>query len=128
MLTSVFFIGLAIILIMVSKVPVAIAMYQNGGYNNRYPRQQQSNLTGWGCRALAAHQNTLEGFPVFAAAIISGVILQVPEPLLMLVGGVYCLSRLLYIGFYLLNWHLLRSTVWGIGLVACLFPFLYPFI
>src|SRR4051812_21521355 len=52
-----------------AKVPIAIAMQRHGGYDNRNPRDQQKNLTGWGKRALAAHQNCFEVFPVFAACV-----------------------------------------------------------
>lgn len=33
-----------------------------GGYDNNHPRDQQAALVGWGKRANAAHNNTLESF------------------------------------------------------------------
>ena len=51
-------------LIYVSKIPVAIAMAKlDGRYDNHHPRAQQARLTGFGARALAAHQNAIEAFP-----------------------------------------------------------------
>lgn len=50
------------LLIFVARMPVAKAMKEQGGYNNHLPRQQQAQLTGFGARALAAHQNSFEAF------------------------------------------------------------------
>ena len=58
------------VLPMVAKVPVAMAMKQEGAYDNHLPREQQARLSGWGKRALAAHLNAFEAFPVFAAAVL----------------------------------------------------------
>ena len=58
-------------MILVTKAPVALAQSKEGrGYDNRNPRVQQSRLTGFGARALAAHQNMIEAFPVFAAGVL----------------------------------------------------------
>ncbi len=45
--------------------PVAFAMNKLDGYDNKHPREQQSKLTGFGARALAAHQNCFESLPAF---------------------------------------------------------------
>lgn len=51
--------------------PVARAMAEEGGgrYDNHHPRAQQARLTGFGARALAAHLNSIEAFPLFAAGV-----------------------------------------------------------
>lgn len=51
---------IAMVLPIVAKIPVAIAMNNAGGYDNNHPRAQQAKLTGFGARALAAHQNAFE--------------------------------------------------------------------
>ena len=39
------------------------------GYDNRHPGAQQHALTGFGARALAAHQNSFESLIIFAVAL-----------------------------------------------------------
>ena len=51
---------IAALLPILAKAPVAYAMNQLGGYDNKHPREQQSKLTGFGGRALGAHQNSFE--------------------------------------------------------------------
>lgn len=58
---------LAWIWVYLSKGPVAMAMNKLGGYDNRNPRAQQAELTGWGARATAAHANGFEAFAPFGA-------------------------------------------------------------
>ena len=59
------------LLIFIAKAPLARAMKQEGGqYDNHHPRAQQARLTGFGARALAAHQNSFEAFPLFAVAVL----------------------------------------------------------
>ncbi|HBY84354.1 MAG TPA: hypothetical protein DEO86_00605, partial [Colwellia sp.] len=65
---------LALLLPLLAKGPVAYAMAKLGGYNNNHPREQQSKLTGFGARALAAHQNAFESLILFAPAIILALV------------------------------------------------------
>ena len=58
------------LLIYVARMPVAKAMKEQGGYDNHLPRQQQAQLTGFGARALAAHQNSFEAFILFAVGVL----------------------------------------------------------
>jgi uncharacterized MAPEG superfamily protein len=58
------------LLIYVARMPVGKAMKEQGGYNNHLPRQQQTQLTGYGARALAAHQNSIEAFILFAVGVL----------------------------------------------------------
>ena len=54
-----------------AKIPVAMAMKdQPGGYDNNHPRAQQAALTGFGARAVAAHQNSFESLIIFSASSI----------------------------------------------------------
>lgn len=58
------------LLIYVARIPVATAMNEQGGYDNHLPRQQQAQLTGFGARAMAAHQNGFEAFILFAVGVL----------------------------------------------------------
>lgn len=109
----------AILSIMITKVPVAYAMnQQKGGYNNRYPRDQQAQLSGFGKRALSAHMNSIEALPVFIAGLFCALFFQAEASLintccLLFVGG-----RVLYTAFYWMDIHALRSLSWGVGFVS----------
>lgn len=111
----------AIVLLYLSKVPLAIAMAKEGGkgYDNRHPRDQQARLTGWGRRALAAHLNGFEITPVFAAAVITAHLFQADPWWSSVWAATFVLSRVIYVVSYLGDINLLRSTVWIIGLASC---------
>jgi uncharacterized MAPEG superfamily protein len=123
--TSFVCLTIAALLPYVAKIPVAWAMFKTpGGYDNRHGRIQQETLKGWGHRALAAHRNAFESFPIFAAAVLMA---QRPEVLaagwtswIDVLAVTFVSTRVLYNIFYLADWHLLRSTVWGVGMLATL--------
>jgi len=101
------------LLLILTKVPVGVAMYLiKGKYDNQNPRDQQSQLTGWGKRALAAHQNHFEAFPVFAAGVLLTQSLNIHSSR----TDHYCLTfiacRILFTIFYCINWDKLRTLTW----------------
>lgn len=114
-----------------SKMPVSIAQVVagNGRYNNAAPRTQQAKVTGWGQRALGAHQNSIEVFAPFAAAVtifmlrfglfmtvntenVAFAVLLIKE----CIG--FVALRIVYQILYLLNISYLRSIVWGAGVAV----------
>jgi uncharacterized MAPEG superfamily protein len=104
-----------------AKIPVAMAMKdQPGGYDNNHPRAQQAALTGFGARAVAAHQNSFESLIIFSAAIITALATQHVSDTIQNLAIVYLVSRIVYHTFYLLNWATLRSTIWSVSLIASL--------
>ena len=111
---------IAALLPYLSKIPVAYAMHKANGYDNRYPREQQAGLTGFGARALAAHQNSFESLLVFATAVITAIATQHVTITTQYLAVTYIVTRLLYHIFYLVNLSTLRSAVWFIGIVASL--------
>jgi uncharacterized MAPEG superfamily protein len=116
------------LLIYLAKVPVAKAMAAqgNGRYDNHHPRQQQARLTGFGARAQAAHENSFEVFPLFAAGVLmahtSGVIGWWPD----LLAIVFVVSRVLYLALYWYDFAWQRSLIWAVGLFCCLLLMLSP--
>lgn len=110
----------AALLIILTKAPVAVAQQKAGGYDNAHPRDQQARLTGWGRRALAAHQNQLESFPIFAAGALVASFAAVDQSTAGTLGLVYIAARIAYVICYLMNIHILRSIVWAIGIIASL--------
>ncbi|RJG09672.1 MAPEG family protein [Pseudomonas cavernicola] len=118
---------IAALLIYLAKIPVAKAMKEEGGgYDNRHPRAQQARLSGFGARALAAHQNSIEIFPLFVAGVLMAHVTQTHGNLVGLLAVLFVVSRVLYLFLYWNDKHQLRSLVWVVGLVCCLVLMLSP--
>ena len=112
---------IAAILIFVTKIPVAIAMARlDGRYDNSNPRAQMSRLQGFGARAIAAHQNAIEAFPLFAAGVLTALWAAAPMQWVEGLAILFVCARVVYMVLYWLDWSTLRSLVWTVGLVASL--------
>lgn len=116
------------ILIFLTKVPVAKAMAEEGGgrYDNHHPRAQQARLTGFGARALAAHQNSFEAFPLFAAGVLVAHVTQSQGVLVDGAALLFVLARVLYVVLYWVDLAWQRSLVWVVGLACSLLLMLSP--
>ena len=114
------------LLIYVARMPVAKAMKEQGGYNNHLPRQQQAQLTGYGARALAAHQNSIEAFMLFAVGVLMAHTTQTVGWLIDTLAIIFVIARIVYLWFYLADLPALRSPVWFIGLVCSLLLMISP--
>lgn len=108
------------LMILITKVPVAMAMAEDGGYDNRHPRAQQARLTGFGARALAAHQNMIEAFPLFAAGVLLVMVTGTTGFWASVLAVVFVGARIVYTIFYLGDFPILRSMTWGVGFAASL--------
>lgn len=108
----------AFILIYLAKIPVGMSMAKLGGYDNRNARDQQAKLTGAGKRALAAHLNSFEGFPIFAAAVIIAHLKGANPDTSSTLAILYVVSRVAYIAAYVGDRPTLRSSVWFVGMLA----------
>ena len=112
---------IACLLPYLAKIPVALAMSKEPkGYDNNHPRAQQALLTGFGERAVAAHQNSFESLIIFLAAALTALASQHVTPAIEGLAIFYLITRVIYHLFYLLNWAALRSSVWALGLIASL--------
>jgi len=97
-------------------MPVGKAQAEaSGGYDNSSPRTQQNNLSDWGARAVAAHQNQIESFPLFAAGILVAVVSGVDPTTAGYLGVAYLISRLIFIYAYVKDIATFRSMVWIVG-------------
>ena len=124
MTTLIWCLFIATLLPLLAKGPVAYAMNKLGGYNNHYPRQQQSQLTGLGARALAAHYNAFESLIIFAPAVLLAIATQNTGEYIGLLATVHVCTRILYNCLYLANINKLRSVVWGIS-TLCSFAIIW---
>jgi uncharacterized MAPEG superfamily protein len=107
---------IATLLPIVAKIPVAIAMHKHSGYNNNHPRAQQAQLTGFGARALAAHQNAFESLAVFAPAILLAIATNNTGTMIEQLAIVHVIARILYNIAYLFNIGTIRSLIWTVGI------------
>ena len=106
----------AALLHVITKFPVSAAQYaMPEGYDNDAPRDQMARLTGWGRRAIAAHQNQIEAFPLFASGVIVAHITGADPARADLIAVTWVICRLGYWGCYLANWSTARSAVWVAG-------------
>ena len=114
------------LLIYVAKIPVAKAMNEQGGYNNHLPRQQQAQLTGFGARALAAHQNSFEAFLLFAVGVLMAHTTQTAGWLIDALAIIFVITRVIYLLCYWVDLAWQRSLVWFVGLVCSLLLMISP--
>jgi len=111
----------AALLHVLSKLPLIVAMAREaGGYDNNTPREQQASLKDWGKRALAAHENQIESFPLYAAAILVAVSMNIKSGAVEYLAISYLVARVLYIICYVKDQASLRSVVWSIGFISSL--------
>ncbi len=111
---------ISLVLPYVAKFPLGYAMNKLGGYDNNHPRAQQAQLTGFGARALAAHQNSFEALSVFSSVVLAAIATQHTSFLIQVFAMVYIVSRVIYHIFYLMDLASLRTAVWFIGYLCCL--------
>jgi uncharacterized MAPEG superfamily protein len=114
------------LLIYIARVPVARAMKEQGGYDNHQPRAQQAKLTGLGARALAAHQNSIEAFALFAVGVLMAHTTQTQGFLIDWLAIIFVLARVAYLGLYWADMAWQRSLVWVVGLVCSLLLMVSP--
>jgi len=103
---------------LLAKGPLAFAMNKLGGYNNNHPREQQSKLTGFGARALAAHQNAFESFIIFAPAVLLAIITNNTGEFIVQLAVIHVCARVAYNVLYLMDIDKLRSLVWFVATIS----------
>lgn len=109
---------IAIILPIVAKLPLAMAMIKDNGYNNRYPRDQQKSLVGFGARAKAAHENSFEALLMFAPGVLAAISVNSVSESTQWFAIAFISARLGYMVMYWMDFDKLRSTFWSVGFVC----------
>ncbi|MEO7149266.1 MAG: MAPEG family protein [Rhodanobacteraceae bacterium] len=89
------------------------------GFDNRVTRNFQAALTGWRARAHWAHQNGMEAFPLFAAAVLLAEFRAAPQTWINLLALAFIVLRLVYGALYIADRASLRSIVWALGFLCC---------
>jgi uncharacterized MAPEG superfamily protein len=101
---------------------VAVAK-SKGDFDNAAPRDWLARQEGFRTRAVWAHQNALEAFPPFAAAVIIAHLAEAPQSWIDRLAILFILARIAYAALYILDKPTLRSIVWTVsfGCVVGLF-------
>lgn len=121
---SIYFLA-AIALALAPKFVAAYGMIRAEGYDNDHPRHQQARQEGWVARALAAHANGMEALVPFGVGLLVAQGAGAVDTLLV-AGGVFVASRVLYIAMYLAGWGTVRTLVWSVGFGASVWLILTP--
>jgi uncharacterized MAPEG superfamily protein len=80
--------------------------------DNNNPRDWAQTLDGYRRRAYAAHQNSFEAFPFFAAAVLAAMLTAVPAGQLDVLALVFVAARIGYTVCYIQDWATPRSLLW----------------
>ncbi|MGD2031704.1 MAG: MAPEG family protein [Gammaproteobacteria bacterium] len=124
---SIWCVFVAFLLIYLTRLPVVIASRRQEGYLEiGNPREQQARLTGVGSRAQAAHQNTLEAFAPFAAAVWVAHYGNTDPGLMNTLAVVFVALRVLYVAAYLADLNPWRTVIWMAAMFCVIGLFLSP--
>lgn len=101
----------------------AISKTAGPRYDNRDVRGWQGRLAGLPYRANAAHLNSFESFPFFAAAVLAAITTGADPGYVNTLAIAFVLLRIAYGAVYLMNLAALRSLVWfaAIGCATAIF-------
>ena len=92
--------------------PLVIIAKANRDYDNTDPRNPAAINTPLRRNAHGAHQNALEAWPLFAAAVLLAGLRQAPAEAVNLAAVVWLAFRLAYVACYLTGRGALRSLSW----------------
>ena len=86
-----------------------------GNFDNSRPRDPAFYDNPIAARALGAHQNGIEAFPFFAAAVLLAEFRACPQNLINELAILFVIVRIAYVFTYIGNRPTLRSILWSIG-------------
>jgi uncharacterized MAPEG superfamily protein len=95
-------------------------------YDNSKPRNPAFYEDAIRARALGAHQNGIEAFPFFAAAVLLAEFRAAPQNLINELAVLFLIVRIAYVLTYLGNRPRLRSILWNLGFTINVAIFFLP--
>jgi uncharacterized MAPEG superfamily protein len=116
----------AVVLYLLTIVPIKWIGFRR--YDNSRPRDPAFFEDPLRARALGAHQNGIEAFPFFAAAVLLAEFRAAPQNLIDELAVLFLIVRIAYVLTYLGNRPRLRSILWNIGFAINLAIFFMPLI
>ena len=105
---------------------VSVKWTSFGHYDNSKPRDPAFYEDALRARALGAHQNGIEAFPFFAAAVLLAEYRGAPQYLINELAVLFVIVRVAYVLTYVGNRPRLRSILWNIGFVINVGIFFLP--
>ncbi len=103
-----------------------IAKALGGSYNNHDPRTRAQSYEGMAKRAHAAHLNSFEAFPLFAAAVLVAELKGGQNGMVDMLAVAHVGFRIAYTAAYLYDRPTVRSVLWVLALVATITIFTSP--
>ena len=100
-----------------------IAKFSGKRYNNYEPRKFLGKLDGFRQRANWAQMNSFEIYPIFAIAVIVGLLTGGDSDKIDQLAMIFVASRVLYGAAYIVNWAAIRSILWMVGIVCSVMIF-----
>jgi len=97
-----------------------------GSFDNSRPRDPAFYDNPIAARALGAHQNGIEAFPFFAAAVLLAEFRACPQNLINELAVLFMIVRISYVFTYIGNRPTLRSILWSIGFAINIAIFFMP--
>ena len=97
-------------------------------YDNAKPRDPAFYRNAIRARGLGAHQNGIEAFPFFAAAVLLAEFRHAPQNRIDELAVLFVIVRVAYVLTYIGNRPSLRSILWSIGFVINVAIFFLPLI
>lgn len=113
--------------LMLSLLSIAsVKWLRFGPFDNSKPRDPAFYESPFAARALGAHQNGIEAFPFFAAAVLLAEFRACPQNLINELAVLFVIVRIAYVFTYIGNRPTLRSILWSIGFAINLAIFFLP--
>ena len=104
----------------------AVKWLRHGDFDNSTPRDPNFYQNPIAARALGAHQNGIEAFPFFAAAVLLAEFRACPQNLIDELAVLFVIVRVAYVFTYVGNRPTLRSILWSIGFAINIAIFFMP--
>src|SRR6202163_1917346 len=114
----------AVMLYLLSIAPVKWIRFRR--FDNAKPRDPAFYEDPIAARALGAHQNGIEAFPFFAAAVLLAEFRSSPQNLVNELAVLFLIVRVAYVLTYLGDRPTLRTILWNIGFAINLGIFFMP--
>ncbi len=96
------------------------------GFNNGDPRNPAFYASGLRKRALGAHNNGIEAFPLFAAAVLLAEMRHANQGVIDALAVGFIVLRIAYVAAYLGDKPTVRSFIWSAALAVNLAIFFSP--
>src|SRR5215470_12344535 len=116
----------AVALYLLTIVPIKWMGFRE--YDNSRPRDPAFYEDAIRARALGAHQNGIEAFPFFAAAVLLAQFRGAPQNLINELAVLFLIVRVAYVLTYVGNRPRLRSILWNVGFIINVAIFFLPLI